>query len=278
MKQLRMIPRYSNKTLVYPSPSTPATMLNLSALNCIDNTFRVWEKSHMYSQALRNLSQKMRNVVQRARKGLLCESQLDSIRNLYEWICDTLSSKDPVPISLAAERAANRLSVMRQVCAYYESIGGGAVIGEDASAAAEPAPVAPLTPAPAPATSADKDNEDTESESEIVILEEKEPLLPPHDYMAVKAMIAYFNDKITMTYNEDRLNIIIRKYEYLLDKDNFMAYDAEFRNNCMIYLDMIITMYQMNPGQTQQLVLVRSYMQQLLDRIHYNRYFRTITI
>jgi hypothetical protein len=260
-----------------------------------------WEAAETSSQQLLDLVTAFRGWVEYGKlsRDGLSNSEYDSIPNLYRWICDTMcDAPEKILVTNAVRKAAACLGLKPLFEGYVRSLRKtarpeAAVLSPPtASAAAAPAAAAPAAVAASPITitvtnitaapTEPAEPAEPEVQEETILPAQELPShtespIPPN-YIATKNMLNYMTDKMLLLSEEDRIYAIIRKYEYLLDKDDFMAYDAEVRNNANVYLDMTITMFPIPPHLYQQLILVRTYLLQMMHRLPDNKYYRKMLL
>jgi hypothetical protein len=244
-------------------------MQNKAIINCIDNALRVWSMSRNNSAELIALASHLRDALRYIRSTPGADREMAYMSTMYEWICDSMVDSNHI-VTNAVLKAAKGLDVAIAFDKYLRASMNRYLCEEEEEEEADEADTESIASEPL-----------SQPEDHIIIPEDHSSVteIPqPANYNGIKGMMEYYSDKIGIVDECDRFYIIIKRLEYILDKEDFLAYDAEFRNNIAVYIEMLMSMCPGNQSIYRQLLVLKVHLKKVLDRLPGNKYYRTIEI
>jgi hypothetical protein len=263
---------------------------------CIDNALRVWMNPKLYPVEFTDLARELRFAI-RHKVNDRHQSMIDTV---YSWLCSSIADPSNIIVTKAVRNAVKRLCVETFFNRYVATLGCcsdeptdpvapciappaapsglGAPPGLANAAHAPGLPAAPAAPSAlrSARTVAEKSLRLIDPDNTILMYPEFNEL--PTNYYAINNTVRYYNEKVAMLPTELKISAVFEKLAYLMDKVDYLAYDAECRIGILSFLDSAVKLCALDVHLYNQVELLRKYYNMNLANVSYNKYYRAMHI
>jgi hypothetical protein len=230
-------------------------------LQCIDIALTSWAYSRIYSNELSHLASELRVYLARSPSSKTSDRDLAYIMTLYKWVADsTIHIGELTPAVLRAAKGLNIYNLFKRYVLTLKYIDFDAVSDSGSILS----------------------DDDTDSVSDTdVILPAAKPVCIPSNYNGIKEKISYFTSHIRFAQNpSDRRTYLFKYLEYIIDKEDFMAYEYECRSKINSFIELVESdnSYPHSIQDKFKLVFLRISLDKVLNTIDKNTYYRSIPL